>query len=869
MRIGAYKIVNELGRGGMGAVYLAERADGVFEKQVAIKVLKRGTDTDEVVRRFSAERQILARLEHPNIAGLIDAGTTDDGLPYFVMEYVFGAAITNYAGDRKLSVNERLELFRIICSAVSYAHQHLVVHRDLKPSNVLVTNGGEVKLLDFGIAKLLDESTPELTVTAQRRLTPDYASPEQVNGEPVTTVSDVYSLGVLLYELLTGVRPYKIKTRTTEEITRAIREQQPDRPSTVVARSTSSDSQSAVRNPKLLRGDLDNIVLKALSNEPGRRYASVDQFSADIRRYLEGVPVRARRDTAAYRTAKFVRRHKIGVAAAAFIAIALIAGSITTARQAHEAQLEKKLADERFEQVRKLAHSVLFDYHDAIAALPGSTKVRERLIKDALQYLDGLSKDQSANSALQRELATAYEKVGQIQGNSYYVNLGDSDSAMKSYQKSLAIRQSLINADPNSQELQNELANSHEGIGDMLYTIGDLRRGLDSYEHALVLRQQVVDGSATVENRRALAELWMKIGDIKGMESYSNLGDTPGALESYRRAQEIVENLSSADPKNEDLSSQVADLLTRIGMVADTMGDVTTALATEQRAISIAEQLTTESPNNRNYLTLLLTANAFMRYALVDNNETTEAIAHSRQMIAKLRAMVDVDQSDVSARRNLGVTYNALGRDLLTTGKIAESIESHRKALSISERLLNADPSSEGNKSDVAFTEQRLAEAQAAAHDYRLALENFRKALAVREETLAQDPSNARARDDVSSIYAEIGDTLIATGDLHGATDAYAKALPLAEEDSAQAPRNVRLRARLALRFLEVGKLHEEIARHHSGDKSEWQQAHGYFQRSLAIWQDLRSKGTLIPAEAHEPDEVAGEIAKCDVALNR
>ena len=297
-RVGLYKIISEIGRGGMGAVYLAERDDQQFKKRVAVKLIKRGMDTDFVVQRFRNERQILANLDHPNIARLLDGGATEADLPYFIMEYVEGEPIIKYANANKLSTTERLKLFRTVCSAVQYAHQNLVIHRDLKPSNILVTKDGEPKLLDFGIAKLLQadgEAETELTATAVRVMTPEYASPEQVKGERITTASDVYSLGVLLYELLTGRRPYRVKSRQPEEIARAICEQEPTKPSQAIsvrsAVASESEppavaggpkSQSAVGNQKSLRGDLDNIVLKALRKEPQRRYASVEQFSEDI-----------------------------------------------------------------------------------------------------------------------------------------------------------------------------------------------------------------------------------------------------------------------------------------------------------------------------------------------------------------------------------------------------------------------------------------------------------------------------------------------------------------------------------------------------------------------------------------------------------
>jgi serine/threonine protein kinase len=260
-RFGVYEVIREIGRGGLGAVYLAARADDEYRKEVALKLIRRGLDTDDILRRFRNERQILAQLDHPNIARLLDGGTSDDGLPYFVMEYVQGEPITAYCEQHQLKVKERLELFRKVCAAVTYAHTHLVVHRDLKPSNILVTTDAEPKLLDFGIAKLLTAEDELFTQTAPglRAMTPDYASPEQIKGEKITTASDIYSLGVLLYELLTGQKPYRLNTRTTEEISRAITGQEPERPSTAAAPAT-SDRTSHIELRKALRGDLDNIV---------------------------------------------------------------------------------------------------------------------------------------------------------------------------------------------------------------------------------------------------------------------------------------------------------------------------------------------------------------------------------------------------------------------------------------------------------------------------------------------------------------------------------------------------------------------------------------------------------------------------------
>ncbi len=360
---GSYEVIREIGRGGLGAVYLAQRFDGEYRKEAALKLIRRGLDTDDILRRFRNERQILAQLDHPNIARLLDGGTSDDGQPYFVMEYVKGEPLIAYCDSHQLSTRQRLELFRKVCAGVTYAHQNLVIHRDLKPSNILVApdsesvreRGGEPKLLDFGIAKLLtaeEENNFTQTAPNQRAMTPDYASPEQIKGEKITTASDVYSLGVILYELLTGQRPYRLKTRAPEEIARAITEQEPERPSTVVTRGGGSP-QSEIRNPKFLRGDLDNIVLMAMRKEADRRYASVERFSEDIRRHLEGRPVRAHKDTFAYRTTKFARRNTVGVGAALVVFFTLLGGIVATTWQAKKATEQARVASAERDRARR------------------------------------------------------------------------------------------------------------------------------------------------------------------------------------------------------------------------------------------------------------------------------------------------------------------------------------------------------------------------------------------------------------------------------------------------------------------------------------------------------------------------------------
>jgi tetratricopeptide (TPR) repeat protein/predicted Ser/Thr protein kinase len=380
-RIGSYRLVRELARGGMGVVYLAERADGQFEQRVALKLIKRGMDSERIHRRFLAERQILARLNHPHIARLLDGGVSAEGQPYFAIEYVEGTTIVAHCESRGLGLEERLRLFLDVCEAVRYAHQNLVVHRDLKPGNILVTGGGEVKLLDFGIAKVVsgDEQTGEGadgqdsmdTRTEDRILTPEYAAPEQVLGHAVTTATDIYALGAVLYELLTGRRAHQVERRTPTEIVRAVIETQPPAPSAV--------APTGLR--RALRGDLDTIVLTALKKEPGRRYQTVERFAADITGYLDGLPVTARPDTWRYRAGKFVARHRLGVAAGATVALSVVGGVAGTVWQARVAAGQARVASAEAAKERAVREFLVGLFR---AATPGQSLGRDLTVRELL-----------------------------------------------------------------------------------------------------------------------------------------------------------------------------------------------------------------------------------------------------------------------------------------------------------------------------------------------------------------------------------------------------------------------------------------------------------------------------------------------------
>src|SRR6266446_3552926 len=493
-RIGNYQVVSHIGSGGMGEVYLAH--DEKLNRQVALKLVRFGIGADETVRHFRREAQILASLNHLNIAQLYGAEITPEGFSFLVMEYIEGVRIDKYCDDNHLSISDRLEMFRRVCGAVHYAHQRLIIHRDIKPANILITKEGEPKLLDFGIAKLLDPETPmagEQTLTFAAAMTPDYASPEQVRGETMTTASDVYSLGVILYELLTGQRPHRIKNRSAAEIARVISEQEPARPSTGVAKSG--------KNSKLLKGDLDNIVLKAMRKEPQRRYASVEQFSEDITRHLSSLPVIARPDTRGYRTAKFIQRHKGGVAAAALVVVSLTAGIATTLWQAHIATRQRDRA--RLEQAKadriKSFMTDMLTYSSPEYTSSNPTKNRDAKVSEVV--------DQAAKRA-EAELAEQPEVLAEVQST-----IGGVYAAQGRYEQA----ESILRA-AREKSLRLYGANSHQ-TAQVSGTLANVLLGKGNYAEADALfRQDIeIERRLVTEGRGSVKDLASVLAGYGGM----------------------------------------------------------------------------------------------------------------------------------------------------------------------------------------------------------------------------------------------------------------------------------------------------------------------------------------------------------------
>jgi serine/threonine protein kinase/tetratricopeptide (TPR) repeat protein len=655
-RIGPYEIVSLLGHGGMGAVYRARRADTEFDKEVAIKLVPGGYQAQFVLQRLRSERQILATLDHPGIARLIDGGATQDGAPYLVMELVEGEPIDRYCDSRNLSQRERLALFRQVCAAVTYAHQHLVVHRDLKPGNILVTADGKVKLLDFGIAKLLQpldaDATAAPTVTQMRALTPGYSSPEQILGRPITTASDVYSLGVLLYLLLTGRSPYRGVLASTQDAIREVVETEPTRPDLV--------------------HDLEAITLRALRKEPERRYSTVQQFSEDIRRYLEGLPVVAHGDQFSYRAGKFLRRHRISIAAASLVVIALITASVISIRQAQIAERERARAERHFASVRKLADVFMFQMHDAIQDLQGATEARALLVKTALEYLNTLSEEAGGDPGLQLDLANAYKKVADIQGGFASANIGESRAAIDSYSHAIQLLEPLKAHDSLDFKVRLTLSRSYSERAQLELVLGDAAAARASAQSSVAVAEGLVKGDASRESRTELANAYQTRALIFGQT-----GDYSVSVPSVEAGTRISEELLREDPDDIETMlglSQAYSLQSQSIMAADPgAAGLERGIAYSRKALEIDQRVVKATGgNNARHLRSLMADYINLCNVLHTAGRFAEAVNYCRDG-APLSAKLSADKNNIQSQIDGGTFRWNLGNVLLDAGAYAEA----------------------------------------------------------------------------------------------------------------------------------------------------------------------------------------------------
>ncbi len=709
-KIGPYRLLKKLGEGGMSRVYLAVRDDDEYQKLVALKVIPQDLDGEELRRRFRTERQILASLDHPNIAKLLDGGTTEGGAPYFVMDYIEGVPIDEYCSTSRLSVVDRLELFRTVCAAVQYAHQNLVVHRDIKASNILVAEDGTPKLLDFGIAKLLKPEAfaarVEFTATRIRPMTPSYASPEQIRGRHITTATDVYSLGVLLYKLLTGTLPHQLEKKSPREVEEAILEVEPERPSTVVSRfdsvdtvstelttATSAEETPAIRPAQLRRrlsGDLDNIAMMALRKEPQRRYASVEMLSEDVRRHIAGLPVVAHRDSLGYRTGKFIRRNRLALAVGAAFVLLLLGFAGTMAIQARRLAQERDQAQrerDRAEEVVSFLQEI-FSLSDPEQVGGDEITAREILDRGRRRIDTELAGQPIVQASLMEAIGNVYSKLGLVEW---------AEGALR---RSLDLRLEHLGSD------DAQVAQSQDSLGVLLRERGEYDEADELLQQSLETRRRVFG-----EEHPLVARSLLHLAQV----SYDKGEAYESAERYFRQALDVLGRaLGVGDPALTDIQSELGILLVQTGRFDEAEENFRQALTTRRRELGDDNPRTAESANN---LAVFL--------GIVGRYE--EALPLFRESLDTRLAILGPDHPDT------GESLNNVGRLLRETGDLAGAEELYRQGLEIW-RSHFGDGSPR-----VAFMMNNLGLVLLEQGDLDEAETYLRRALSVRREALDPD----------------------------------------------------------------------------------------------------------------------------------
>lgn len=778
-----YELLGELGRGGMGAVYLATRDDDQFQKRVAIKVIKRGTDTREALARFRDERQILANLDHAYIARLLDAGTTPDGRPFFVMEYVEGFAVDIFCRDHQLDVKARCSLFLKICEAVAYAHRNLVIHRDLKPANIFITPDVTPKLLDFGVAKLLGPSGGAQTTSAiARPFTPEYASPEQVRGLPVSTASDVYSLGGVFYELLTGHRAQHIAPGgSPKEIERAICETEPVPPHLLVPG---------------LDTDLDNIVFAAMHKDPERRYRSVDQFADDIHRYLESRPIVARKDSLWYRTTKFARRQRFALGAAAAVLISLLGGMVIAFSQAHEAKTARKAAElnrdiaisergraeERLAQIVNMSDRSLSEVYALMERLPGALPARRQLVSNTVTFLEDLARDAGGNEKLRFALAIAYSKLGDIEGDPDTSNMGDIAGALRSYRAGAALIGDPTR-DADRLELWAELQNK---ISKVLPDLEDREQAQQMLRHAI----QLVDASRAlpppvVEKLRGSLYLSLSRATL----------ELPVSLELARESQRAAENAARLAPSDPAVQVLLSTAETQVGFVCNLLGDPKAAEPFYIASLKIREHLAHEYPNDLVYRRLLRLSNEHYAALLADPDRSNLGRPDlARIYYEKARPMEEANAADSQnslAKFDYALFLLASARIEHPPSEMEKSLVQLRKSAAMIAELVRAEPRVMRYRRALSSAHEAIGQRIGELGRNAEAVSEYQRALAISKNMLSSDGKNLVVIRDAMKIELDLTRTLMMTANrgaaMQCAHDALGFATQLGEPEIAQA----------------------------------------------------------------------------------
>lgn len=657
---GRFRLLEQIGAGGMGVVYRARRDDGEYEEQVAVKLLASSMHSAEAIRRFRVERQVLARLDHPDIVTLLDGGVTAAGQAYLAMRLVSGVSIAAFCETNRLDVSDRIRLFQRVCAAVHHAHQNGVVHRDLKPANILVTPDGAPKVLDFGVAKLLDtkDHASSTATSIYGPITPNYASPEQLRGLPVTTACDVYALGVLLYELLAGARPYETAGQPLEQVLATVVERDPPRA------SAAASAAQLPYPPGRLAGDLDAIILKAMSEEPERRYGSAQELSEDLGRHLAGQPVLAREPSLVYIAGRLARRHRAAVTAGAVATLALLFGLGIAIRETRIATVERKRATKRFNDVRQLANALIFKIDEEVRPLAGSTPVRQTIVAEALRYLEPLSEDNAGDDpGLRLELAKAYHRIGSIQGDPSTPNLGDRQGALQSLTRAIELLQPVAGQRTRDAELER---------GSAQPTLSRLMNDSNPDGAKAAVADTVGIATAVLARDPGDVEARWLLGN--GHLRLGQWGERDTRVHNLTRASGIFEALAMEGPANDARRRNVGLAQKYLGDLYLAESGYQAALIHHQRALAIDEERLAASPGDRRRrfdVGIDLSNVAFSQWGLRQFADSAVSYERGREMFA---ALADTDPKDVSAAYWRARVHTRLAR-------VYHDIGAHAKAL--------------------------------------------------------------------------------------------------------------------------------------------------------------------------------------------
>ncbi len=703
-RVGPWRLKRPIGRGGMGTVYEAERFDGEVLQRAAIKFVPLALRSPAVLDSFRQERQILADLNHPNICRLIDAGTTADGSPYLVMELIEGVPIDQWCREHVLGPRQIVSLFLKVCAAVAHAHRHLVIHRDLKPSNILVTSDGEPKLLDFGIARLLgaDGSSGATTL---RAMTPDYASPEQLEGQPMNTVSDIFSLGCVLYALLTD---------------------EPPRRDLAQARSITLPRASS-RKPEL-RGDLDNILNKCLQPEPERRYASVEKLEDDLRNYLADRPVSATGDSWSYVALRFLRRHRWSTAAVAALLVSILAGSAASVYQARR-------AERRFQQLRQLAGDLVFQFEQQIRDLAGATRARQYVVRKAIEYLERLAAEARGDAELQFDLATAYRRISEIQYDPAASSLGDIAGAAASLERARVLLDSIHDESPES---QGERVRLLVRQSEVLEASGRLEEALDRAQQAQRLADQLLREDAAAEPFRRLASM----AAARAARAWRRRGNLDEAQRAIERAVSL-DRLSSAQGPSLETALRLSASLRLLARIHEARGDYEAAIRVQREANGALESLRATLPGSatleRNVMVGQSLLGSLLLYLPDTRDSEARRLLESAWLTAERRAAAD--RADLRAQLDLQATAIRYAAALAGTRDRRRGEAVLEAALASARRLVENDPGHREARLNSAIAEVWLAQF-AALHGTRADQTGHRQRAHEAYESLLRETPN-------------------------------------------------------------------------------------------------------------------------------